>query len=66
MLIIDDLISQGGSVLRTAAMLEEFNMEVRDAVVLVDRSSDAAERLESSRLQPHPHSQAEDDADLLL
>ncbi len=44
-LIIDDLISHGGSVLRTAAMLEEFNMEVRDAVVLVDRSSDAAERL---------------------
>ena len=44
-LISDDLISHGGSVLRTAAMLEEFNMEVRDAVVLVDRSSDAAERL---------------------
>ncbi len=44
-LVIDDLISQGGSILRTAAMLEEFGMVVRDAVVLVDRSEDAAERL---------------------
>lgn len=44
-LIIDDLITGGGSVLETAHQLEEVGLVVRDAIVLVDRQQGAAERL---------------------
>lgn len=44
-LIIDDLITRGGSVLETAALLEESGLKVRDVIVLIDREHGAAERL---------------------
>jgi orotate phosphoribosyltransferase len=44
-LIIDDLITRGGSVLETAALLEEHGLNVRDVIVLIDREHGAAERL---------------------
>lgn len=44
-LIIDDLITRGGSVLETARLLEENGLRVKDVIVLVDREHGATERL---------------------
>jgi orotate phosphoribosyltransferase len=44
-LIIDDLITRGSSVLETAALLEANNLKVKDVLVLIDREHGAAERL---------------------
>lgn len=44
-LIIDDLITRGGSVLETAELLEENGLKVKDVIVLVDREHGATERL---------------------
>lgn len=44
-LIIDDLITTGGSVLETREVLTDAGLLVRDAVVLVDREQGAAQRL---------------------
>jgi orotate phosphoribosyltransferase len=44
-LIIDDLITHGGSILQTKSLLEEAGLKVRDAIVLVDRESGGGERL---------------------
>lgn len=44
-LIIDDLITRGGSVLETAELLGENGLKVKDVIVLVDREHGATERL---------------------
>jgi orotate phosphoribosyltransferase len=44
-LIIDDLVTRGGSILETAALLEENGLKVKDVIVLIDRGHGAAERL---------------------
>lgn len=44
-LIIDDLITGGRSILHTAQRLEEDNLIVEDALVLLDRQQGAHERL---------------------
>ena len=44
-LIIDDLITRGSSILETAALLEENDLKVKDVIVLIDREHGAAERL---------------------
>jgi orotate phosphoribosyltransferase/uridine monophosphate synthetase len=44
-LIIDDLITGGGSILQNAHILEEFGVQVQDAVVLIDREQGGAESL---------------------
>jgi len=44
-LIIDDLITRGGSVLETARLLEESGAKVKDVIVLIDREQGATERL---------------------
>jgi orotate phosphoribosyltransferase/uridine monophosphate synthetase len=44
-LIIDDLITRGSSVLETAALLEENGLQAKDVLVLVDREHGAQERL---------------------
>jgi orotate phosphoribosyltransferase len=44
-LIIDDLITRGGSILETASLLEESGLKVKDVIVLIDREHGAAERL---------------------
>ena len=44
-LIIDDLITRGSSILETAELLEQNGLKVKDVIVLVDREHGAAERL---------------------
>jgi len=44
-LVIDDLITGGGSILETALTLEEAGIRVRDAVALMDRQQGGRERL---------------------
>lgn len=44
-LIIDDLITRGRSVIQTTAMLRRAGLAVHDAIVLVDREQGAAHRL---------------------
>jgi orotate phosphoribosyltransferase/uridine monophosphate synthetase len=47
-LIIDDLITGGGSILETALTLEQAGIRVRDAVVLMDRQQGGRQRLRQS------------------
>jgi orotate phosphoribosyltransferase len=44
-LIIDDLITRGSSILESASLLEENGLKVKDVIVLIDREHGAAERL---------------------
>jgi orotate phosphoribosyltransferase/uridine monophosphate synthetase len=44
-LVIDDLITGGSSIVHTAARLEEADLFVEDALVLVDRQQGGQERL---------------------
>ncbi|GAC1523548.1 MAG: hypothetical protein NVS3B14_23680 [Ktedonobacteraceae bacterium] len=44
-LIIDDLITRGSSILETAELLAENGLKVKDVIVLIDREHGAAERL---------------------
>jgi orotate phosphoribosyltransferase/uridine monophosphate synthetase len=47
-LIIDDLITGGGSILQTAATLTEAGLIVRDAVTLIDRQEGGQEALKNA------------------
>jgi len=44
-LVVDDLITRGGSILETAALLEENGVKVKDVIVLIDREHGAIDRL---------------------
>ena len=46
-LLIDDLITGGSSILETAQFLEEHNVTVHDALVLIDRDEGAHARLKA-------------------
>ena len=53
-LIVDDLITTGGSVLATAEALREVGLKVTDAVVLIDRDQGASQRLHSHHINLIP------------
>ena len=44
-LLIDDLITTGGSVLETVSLLKEAALDVKDVIVLIDREQGADRRL---------------------
>jgi uridine monophosphate synthetase len=52
-LIIDDLITTGGSVIETAEVIRDQGGEVSELVVLLDRQQGGQEKLRSSRIEPH-------------
>lgn len=53
-LVIDDLMTTGGSILETAAILQEAGLVVRDAIVLVDRDQGGEARLKSHGYNLYP------------
>jgi len=53
-LVIDDLITGGTSVIETANQLRDAGLQVKDAVVLVDRKQGAKERLKSHGIRLIP------------
>jgi orotate phosphoribosyltransferase len=44
-LILDDLMTGGSSIMRTAEYLQEYNLAVSDAIVMIDREQGGVERL---------------------
>ncbi len=52
-LVIDDLITTGGSVIETVELLTAAGLRVRDAVVLVDREQGGTERLKERGVRLH-------------
>jgi orotate phosphoribosyltransferase/uridine monophosphate synthetase len=53
-LVIDDLISGGTSVVETARQLRDAGLHVRDAIVLVDRKQGGKERLRQNGIRLIP------------
>ena len=52
-LVIDDLITTGGSLVETAELLGAAGLQVRDAVALVDREQGGGERLKEHGVRLH-------------
>lgn len=52
-LVIDDLITTGGSIVETVQVLNAAGLRVRDAIVLVDREQGGGERLKGHGVRLH-------------
>lgn len=53
-LLLDDLITGGTSIVETADMLREAGLKVHDAVVLLDRQAGGSRRLKQHGITLHP------------
>ena len=51
--IIEDLITSGGSLIKSAERLRELGMIVEDAIVLIDREQGGAENLAAAGIRSH-------------
>ena len=65
-LIIEDVISSGGSVLETAQELRKAGLEVTDVVVFLDRQQGGAENLQKNGVQAHCVCQVSDLLQILV
>ena len=54
MLLIDDLITGGSSVVETVETLRSAGLMVHDAIVLIDRQAGGQARLAESGIRLHP------------
>lgn len=52
-MVIDDLVTTGGSIVETVELLSAAGLQVRDAVVLVDREQGGGERLKEHGVRLH-------------
>ncbi|CAD5119666.1 DgyrCDS8260 [Dimorphilus gyrociliatus] len=52
-LIIEDIVTSGGSVLETAQILRNLGLEVRDTVVVLDREQGAIASLKNHNIEVH-------------
>ena len=52
-LIIEDVITTGGSIIETAAELEEIGLKVQDLAILIDRQQGGRENLEQKNYRVH-------------
>ncbi len=52
-LIVEDVVTTGGSVLQVAEILKKHDLQVRDIVVLVDRQQGGKETLQAAGYQLH-------------
>lgn len=52
-LIVDDLITTGESVIEAAEVVRDFGGVVNELVVLLDREQGGKERLRANRIEPH-------------
>lgn len=51
--IIEDVITTGGSIIKTAVLLRELGMYVSDAIALVDREQGGAQALAAQGIRSH-------------
>jgi uridine monophosphate synthetase len=53
-LLIEDVITLGASIMETAAALRKMDLEINDAIVLLDREQGGKEKLKENSIELHP------------
>jgi uridine monophosphate synthetase len=53
-LLIEDVVTSGASIMQTAAALRKMDLEINDAIVLLDREQGGKEKLKENNIKLHP------------